>query len=96
MRLSEFYEFLKLNAPPDDLEEHYRALWYAKKGDWNSAHEIAQDIPSTFGSAIHAYLHRVEGDLGNARYWYSRAGRGLHPGTLEEELDALIHEACSQ
>ena len=52
-----------------------KSLWWAKKGNWEKAHNIAQDIATNDGSRIHAYLHRVEGDLGNAAYWYRRAGK---------------------
>lgn len=68
-----------------------RGLWYAAKGDWNRAHELVQNDPSAEASWVHAYLHRVEGDLGNARYWYHQAGKppvGDLP--LEEELSQII------
>lgn len=61
--------------PPDGLASHLLALWLAKKGRWHDAHDVAQDIETTMGSWIHAYLHRVEGDLGNAGYWYRRADK---------------------
>ena len=68
-----------------------RALWQAAKGNWDTAHGIVQDDPSSDAAWVHAYLHRVEGDLGNARYWYNRARKP--PATeisLEQELDNLI------
>lgn len=68
-----------------------RGLWYAAKGDWNRAHELVQNDPSAEASWVHAYLHRVEGDLGNAHYWYHQAGKppvGDLP--LEEELRQII------
>ena len=68
------------------------ALWIERKGNWDKAHRIVQDVPSEQGSAVHAYLHRKEGDLGNAGYWYSRAGRGRFSGSLEEEWNALAKE----
>ena len=69
-----------------------RALWYEKNEDWDRAHEIVQGIPSEIGSAVHAYLHRKEGEYGNARYWYSRAGRDEILGPLDDEWDALAKE----
>ena len=68
-----------------------RALWYAAKGNWKRAHELVQDDPSYEAAWIHAYLHRVEGDLGNARYWYHQAGKPPVANTpLDEELRELI------
>lgn len=68
------------------------SLWYDKRGDWDRAHSIAQDIPSPLGSAIHAYLHRKEGVLWNADYWYGRAGRSRPSVSLEEEWESLARE----
>ena len=63
------------DLPPTDLSPETKALWLTKKKRWEAAHEIAQDINTETGSWIHAMLHRTEGDLGNAAYWYSRAGK---------------------
>ena len=60
---------------PDGLASPVLALWLTKKGRWEDAHDVAQDIATPMGSWIHAHLHRIEGDLGNAGYWYSRAGK---------------------
>ena len=87
-----FEEFSKHgnNEPPRDIPEMLKALWYAKRGDWDKAHEIAQGITSADGSWIHANLHREEGDLANARYWYDRAGRPVSSASVEDERDELI------
>ena len=61
--------------PSNDLSPELRALWLAKKGRWDEAHDLCQEIPSRNGSWIHAWLHRQEGDFGNACYWYDRAGK---------------------
>ena len=66
-----------------------RALWLTKKGEWEAAHDIAQDIDTQMGSWIHALLHLIEGDLGNSQYWYSRAGK---PARQPEEIDAAWEE----
>lgn len=60
-------------SPPAGLSSEAEALWHAKKGNWNEAHEIAQDIHTPMGSWIHALLHLIEGDTGNAGYWYAKA-----------------------
>lgn len=75
--------------PPEGLSDELRAMWFTKSGDWESAHDIAQDIPSSMGSWIHALLHLIEGDIGNAGYWFRNAGR---PVRSESEIDALWEE----
>jgi hypothetical protein len=68
-----------------------RAMWHAAHGDWNAAHGLVQDDPSLNAAWVHAYLHRVEGDLGNARYWYHRAGKQpVFELSLDLERDQLI------
>jgi hypothetical protein len=62
-------------AAPGELDGALQALWYDAQGDWDKAHEAAQAAGSADGDWVHAYLHRKEGDIGNAGYWYSRAGK---------------------
>ncbi|TMJ48380.1 MAG: hypothetical protein E6G84_11955 [Alphaproteobacteria bacterium] len=76
-------------APPSELSPALQALWWAAKGDWNRAHVLVQDDPSREGAWVHAYLHRVEGDLGNAAYWYRKAGRPEASDPLEVEWGAI-------
>lgn len=61
--------------PPAGLAPAVEALWWDAKGDWHRAHEAAQADDSRDCAWVHALLHRKEGDLGNAGYWYARAGR---------------------
>lgn len=63
------------SQPPAGLSTTLRALWFAKAGQWDAAHDLCQEIPGSAGSWIHAWLHREEGDFGNAAYWYARAGK---------------------
>ena len=72
MNYIKFKKSIKQEEPPDSLDGVELALWYAVKGDWDMAHNIAQEIHSEAASWIHAYLHRQEGDIGNAHYWYRR------------------------
>lgn len=65
-------------------------MWEDAKGRWSDAHAIAQDIEDRTGSWIHAYLHRKEGDLGNAAYWYRRAGRPAAHDALEDEWERIV------
>jgi len=68
------------------------SLWQDRRGHWVVAHRIAQSIKSSAGSALHAYLHREEGDNSNAQYWYSRAERPMVETSLEEEWRSLARE----
>lgn len=92
MTLTEFKKSTQAADPPAGLRQELEALWYDAKGDWHTAHEIAQTINNNNGAWIHAYLHRVEGDNGNANYWYSRAGKSMPSNSLEQEWESLVNE----
>jgi hypothetical protein len=92
MDLVEFRESLYASEPPARLGKLLEALWYEAHGDWNRAHEIAQSQKGRAAAAVHAYLHRREGDLSNADYWYERAGRERTRGALDREWQALAAE----
>ncbi len=68
------------------------ALWWDSKGDWERAHEVAQDVGGADGAWVHAYLHRKEGDVGNAAYWYRVAGRGVAAGDFRTEWEGIVGE----
>ena len=87
-----FSESLKKSAPDTLWPEALRAVWFDAKGDWEAAHNIAQEMNSPIGSWIHAYLHRKEGDDWNAAYWYRRAGKPFPEMSLEEEFRQLVEE----
>ena len=90
MTLSAFERSLVEEAPPGGLVAPLAALWWAGKGDWDKAHQIAQDDSGADAAWVHAYLHRFEGDLGNARYWYDRAGQPAASGPLDAEWKAIV------
>jgi hypothetical protein len=92
MDLPSFRDTLAAAEPPPGMSLPLLALWWDAKGDWDKAHNCAQEDGGATGSLVHAYLHRKEGDLGNAGYWYRRAGRPPHRGTLTEEWQALAEE----
>jgi len=92
MTLEEYLQSLDDNRPPPQLSETLTSLWWDKKGDWDRVHSIAQEIPTVQGSAVHAYLHREEGVLWNADYWYARAGRKRPDIPLEQEWQRLVKE----
>ena len=80
------------NLPENEIQPlspSLRALWHDARGNWASAHEVAQDVNTPDGAWVHAYLHRREGDTANAAYWYRRAGRPVFVGSLEAEWQAI-------
>jgi hypothetical protein len=83
------------DKPADDLSPTLQALWYDAHGDWDRAHELAQEVESPDGAWVHAYLHRKEGDPDNARYWYRRAGRRESAATLPEEWEEIARVLLS-
>lgn len=85
MTIEAFTSSLSQLRPPEGISKPLQALWYDGRSDWEAAHNIAQDIDSADGSWIHAYLHRKEGDQGNAAYWYRRAGKPVPDVSLTEE-----------
>ena len=90
MTLEQFRATLAQKAAPQEVSPALRAMWEDAKGNWNEAHSIAQEIEDQTGWWIHAYLHRKEGDLGNAAYWYRRAGQPTAHDTLDEEWDRIV------
>src|SRR5262245_46236897 len=89
LTIDEFRASLSGAAPPAGLSPALRALWTDGRGDWDGAHKIAQDIDGPTGAWIHAYLHRKEGDAGNAGYWYRHAGRPVATVGLDQEWAAI-------
>ena len=92
MTIREFKASLALAAAPKGISNLLEAMWHDGKGDWERSHNIAQDIHSKEGSWIHAYLHRKEGDEGNAAYWYARAGRKMPVISLKDEWEVICEE----
>ena len=95
MNYEEYLESFRDPAPPPELDPWLTALWHARQGDWERAHRIVQALPDRKAARIHAYLHRVEGDHWNSRYWHERAGaRFPEHLSLEEEWERrLVHLA---
>jgi hypothetical protein len=89
MTLEEFRSSMSGGNPPAGLSFALAGLWWEAKGDWTKAHESAQQDEGTAGSWVHAYLHRKEGDTGNAAYWYQRAGKSPARCSLEEEWNMI-------
>jgi hypothetical protein len=92
MTFDELTASIARRAAPADLPPPLRALWLDATGDWSGAHDLANEIANADGARIHAYLHRKEGDLENALYWYRQARRPPFEGSLDQEWTALVRE----
>jgi len=90
MTLDEFRQSLTATEPPSGLSQALTGLWFDAKGDWTRAHESAQQDEGVEGSWVHAYLHRKEGDQGNAAYWYNRAGKSVCRDSLDAEWLSIV------
>jgi hypothetical protein len=88
--MADFKASLSDTVPAPELDAPLAALWRAAKGQWDEAHKIVQDEDDANSAWVHAYLHRVEGDLGNAGYWYRRAGQPVATGSLEIEWEQMV------
>jgi len=89
MDIAEFKASLGDDAPPKSLSKAMQALWWVAKGEWDPAHKLVQDQDDATGAWVHAHLHRVEGDLSNAAYWYRRAGKPECAASLDTERDEI-------
>jgi hypothetical protein len=76
--------------PPPNLPAPLEALWWDARNDWSRAHTLVDELSTPDAMAVHAYLHRKEGEQWNADYWYHRAGTKHHRPTLEAEWSALV------
>lgn len=96
MDIAVFHASLTATTPPPGLSPAVQGLWWDARGDWDRAHRCAQEQDDEAGAAVHAYLHRKEGDLANARYWYARAGRPPASGALAAEWEQLAGELLAR
>jgi hypothetical protein len=94
MTLEEFRGSLTGAAPPSDFA--LAGLWWDAKGDWTRAHQSAQQDEGPAGAWVHAYLHRKEGDLSNARYWYDRAGKPAAESAFDHEWEEIAADLLAE
>jgi len=85
MTIDEFVDTLNGERPPSHITREQEALWMDATGDWDHAHRIVQSLDTREAAWVHAYLHRKEGDIGNAAHWYGRAGRSMSSLSFEDE-----------
>lgn len=96
MRLEELLSTISPEAHPPTTSPALRALCFDKQDLWHEAHEAIQDEKDAMSAAVHAYLHRKEGDIWNANYWYRHAGRKPFNGSLDAEWASLVEEECAR
>ena len=96
MTLDDFRQSLTAAEPPTGLTLALAGLWWDAKGDWKQAHESTQRDEGRDGSWVHAYLHRKEGDQGNAAYWYGQAGKPVSPEPLEAEWLGIVRDLLGE
>ena len=96
MNPEQFRASVAAEAPQDELSAPITALWWDAKGDWGRAHALVDELETKDGMAVHAYLHRKEGSISNAEYWYQRAGRGFYRTSLDDEWTALVDALLSK
>jgi hypothetical protein len=88
----EFIPTIENSEPPPSLPLFMQSLWWDAKGDWHKAHSLIDSLDDRNSCWVHAYLHREEGDISNANYWYRRAGK-QNPGVnLQDEWNAISME----
>lgn len=90
MNLSDFKKSIQKATPPGGVSVYLQSLWLDKKGDWDGAHGLIDSLGGEDAASLHAYLHRKEGDLANAGYWYRRAGKNPASNSLAEEWEQLV------
>ena len=89
--ISEFKASLSAEQPRGEFTVQLKSLWYDAKGDWHQAHAQVDQLNDQASAWVHAYLHRKEGDIWNANYWYSKAGRKRPDLSLDEEWEQLVN-----
>lgn len=96
LTLQDFEQSLKEKKLPKNISVYLQSLWYDAVGDWKGAHRLIDSLSDAAAASVHAYLHRVEGDNQNAKYWYNRAGKKMPAVSLKEEWEVLVKEFLEQ
>lgn len=92
MDISSFKNSLSDANPPTGLSQVLTGLWHDANGDWGKAHDLIDGCNESGAAWAHAYLHRKEGDIWNADYWYRRAGKTRPKCSLDEEREIIIKD----
>jgi hypothetical protein len=90
LKFEAFEQSLKNTAPAKNSTVYLQAMWYDANNDWSKAHALVDSLDDAAACWVHAYLHRKEGDMANAGYWYRRAGKNIPSINLQEEWEAIV------
>jgi hypothetical protein len=90
MNFETFQQSINATAPPQNISVYLLAMWYDANGNWEKAHAMADSLNDATACWVHAYLHRKEGDYGNANYWYSRGNKKMPSVSLPEEWENIV------
>lgn len=90
MQFEAFLQSISASAPPPNSSVYLQSMWYDAKGDWYEAHSLVDHLHDLTACHVHAYLHHKEGDIGNADYWYRRAGKTRPAVSLQEEWETIV------
>lgn len=90
MRIEEFRQSINNGAMPAGIGIYLQAMWLDANGKWSDAHNLIDSLENKTAYAVHAYLHRKEGDKWNANYWYNKAGTAMPLNSLEEEWEEIV------
>jgi hypothetical protein len=90
MQFETFQQSIKDNKLPVGISVYLQAMWYDGTSNWGKAHSLVDSMEDTTACWVHAYLHRKEGDIWNADYWYRRAGKKRPDLTLEQEWEVIV------
>jgi hypothetical protein len=90
MNFETFQKSIKATTPPANISLYLLAMWYDANGNWDKAHSMIDNLNDATACWVHAYLHRKEGDKGNANYWYSRADKKMPSVSLPEEWENIV------
>lgn len=96
MNLEQFKESLSNDSPPDNISDELKALWYDGKNNWDAAHKTVQNLQTSNAAWVHAYLHRKDGDGGNADYWYRQAGKEYSNLSPTNEWEEIVYFLLSE
>jgi hypothetical protein len=90
MQFETFKQSINSSTPPQNSSVYLQAMWFDKKGNWDKAHHLVDSLEDSTACWVHAYLHRKEGDIWNADYWYRKAGKQRPNVSLEEEWETIV------
>jgi hypothetical protein len=85
-----FQQSVQAKLMPENISVYLQAMWQDATGNWNAAHHLVDHLEDAHACRVHAYLHRKEGDLWNADYWYRKAGKKRPELSLQQEWDDIV------